>query len=88
MPERGFDAEPATGCRMRAPDARTIVEFGTSFGVSSVWLAAAVRDNGGGRVVGEYVRYMRDPRNGFRLVVLPFKAGTEYSVRLPARAPA
>ena len=152
----------------RALGARTIVEFGTSFGLSTIWLAAAVRDNGGGRVVGtelvpekaeqagrnvaeagladfveirvgnaletllndpenvdlllndgfpmlaqpivelvgprmrpggvvitdnvgtfranyrDYVRYMRDARNGFRSVVVPFKAGTEYSVRLPA----
>jgi predicted O-methyltransferase YrrM len=29
-----------------------VVEFGTSFGVSTLWLAAAVRDNGGGMVVG------------------------------------
>src|ERR1700684_1739138 len=27
--------------------ARTIVEFGTSFGISSIYLAAAARDNGG-----------------------------------------
>jgi predicted O-methyltransferase YrrM len=31
--------------------ARTVVEFGTSFGLSTMWLAAAVRANGGGRVV-------------------------------------
>jgi predicted O-methyltransferase YrrM len=31
--------------------ARTIVEFGTSFGISTLHLAAAVRDNGGGRVI-------------------------------------
>ena len=36
----------------RAIGARHIVEFGTSFGVSTIWLAAAVRDNGGGRVTG------------------------------------
>ncbi len=35
----------------RALRARTIVEFGTSFGLSTLWLAAAVRANGGGRVV-------------------------------------
>lgn len=35
----------------RASGARTIVEFGTSFGVSTIHLAAAVRDNGGGRVI-------------------------------------
>jgi predicted O-methyltransferase YrrM len=31
---------------------RHAVEFGTSFGISTVYLAAAVRDNGGGRVIG------------------------------------
>ena len=36
----------------RAIGARRIVEFGTSFGVSTVYLALAVRDNGGGLVVG------------------------------------
>ena len=36
----------------RALGATSVVEFGTSFGVSTIWLAAAVRDNGGGRVVG------------------------------------
>jgi predicted O-methyltransferase YrrM len=35
----------------RACNARNVVEFGTSFGVSTIYLAAAVRDNGGGRVV-------------------------------------
>lgn len=31
--------------------ARTVVEFGTSFGISTLHLAAALRDNGGGRVI-------------------------------------
>lgn len=31
--------------------ARCIVEFGTSFGVSTLHLAAALRDNGGGRLI-------------------------------------
>lgn len=31
--------------------AKTVVEFGTSFGLSTIYLAAAVRDNGGGRVI-------------------------------------
>jgi predicted O-methyltransferase YrrM len=31
--------------------ARTIVEFGCSFGISALHLAAAVRDNGGGQVI-------------------------------------
>lgn len=36
----------------RAIGARSIVEFGTSFGVSTIHLAAALRDNGGGRLIG------------------------------------
>ncbi|MEU0498398.1 class I SAM-dependent methyltransferase [Mycobacterium sp. NPDC006124] len=36
----------------RATGARTVVEYGTSFGVSTIHLAAAVRDNGGGTVIG------------------------------------
>lgn len=36
----------------RAIGARHVVEFGTSFGISTLYLAAAVRDNGGGRVIG------------------------------------
>ncbi len=36
----------------RATGARRIVEAGTSFGVSTLYLAAAVRDNGGGVVFG------------------------------------
>lgn len=35
----------------RATRARTIVEFGTSFGLSTLHLAAALRDNGGGRLI-------------------------------------
>jgi len=35
----------------RTGRARTIVEFGTSFGISTLHLAAALRDNGGGLLV-------------------------------------
>ncbi|XGC79820.1 O-methyltransferase [Bdellovibrio bacteriovorus] len=35
----------------RSMKARNIVEFGTSFGVSTIYLAAALRDNGGGKVI-------------------------------------
>jgi predicted O-methyltransferase YrrM len=35
----------------RSSGARSIVEFGTSFGISTLHLAAALRDNGGGRLV-------------------------------------
>jgi predicted O-methyltransferase YrrM len=36
---------------VRATRPGTVVEFGTSFGISTVHLAAAVRDNGTGRVI-------------------------------------
>jgi len=37
---------------IRGSKARNIVEFGTSFGVSTIHLAAALRDNGGGKIIG------------------------------------
>ena len=47
---------PATGKLLymlaRATRARTIVEYGTSFGLSTLHLAAALRDNGGGLLIG------------------------------------
>ena len=36
----------------RSLAARRIVEFGTSFGISTIYAAAAARDNGNGRVIG------------------------------------
>lgn len=36
----------------RGTNARNIVEFGTSFGLSTLYMAAALRDNGGGRLIG------------------------------------
>jgi predicted O-methyltransferase YrrM len=35
----------------RSTGARTMVEFGTSLGISTLHLAAALRDNGGGRLI-------------------------------------
>lgn len=35
----------------RSAKATSVVEFGTSFGISTLHLAAALRDNGGGRVI-------------------------------------
>ncbi|HEV7323053.1 MAG TPA: class I SAM-dependent methyltransferase [Ensifer sp.] len=35
----------------RSSGARTIVEFGTSFGISTLYLSAALRDNGGGQLI-------------------------------------
>jgi predicted O-methyltransferase YrrM len=46
---------PETGVLLymlaRATGARSIVEFGTSFGISTLHLAAALKDNGGGRLI-------------------------------------
>ena len=36
----------------RGLQARRVVEFGTSYGVSTLYLAAAMRDQGGGLVIG------------------------------------
>lgn len=36
---------------VRGSGAKTIVEFGTSFGLSTLYMAAALRDNGGGRII-------------------------------------
>ena len=36
----------------RSVRAKNIIEFGTSFGISTLHLAAALRDNGGGRLIG------------------------------------
>lgn len=36
---------------LRSSQARTVVEFGTSFGISAIWIAAALRSNGGGQLI-------------------------------------
>jgi predicted O-methyltransferase YrrM len=36
----------------RSIGARRVVEFGTSFGISTIYLSAGVKDNGGGHVIG------------------------------------
>ena len=56
LSDKYIPLEPAQGmlCYLlaRSLRAQRIVEFGTSFGVSTIYLAMAVRDNGGGRVIG------------------------------------
>lgn len=37
---------------VRSMGARHVVEFGTSFGISTLHIAAALKDNGGGRIIG------------------------------------
>jgi predicted O-methyltransferase YrrM len=39
----------------RALNAKNIVEFGTSFGISTIYLAAGAKDNGGGMVIGSEI---------------------------------
>ena len=56
MADKLVALEPAKAefCHLtcRALQARRVVEVGTSYGVSTLYLAAAVRNNGGGVVVG------------------------------------
>jgi predicted O-methyltransferase YrrM len=40
---------------VRASKARRIVEFGTSMGISTIYLAAGLRDNGGGQLIGSEI---------------------------------
>jgi predicted O-methyltransferase YrrM len=47
----GYEAGELIYNTARAINARRIVEFGTSFAFSTIYLAAAVRDNGGGTVI-------------------------------------
>ncbi|MEO5760267.1 MAG: O-methyltransferase [Mesorhizobium sp.] len=46
---------PETGTLLymlaRSTGARVVIEFGTSFGISTLYLAAALRDDGGGRLI-------------------------------------
>jgi predicted O-methyltransferase YrrM len=53
--ERFLAVSPAYGCFLymtaRACKATRIVEFGTSMGVSTIYLATALRDNGGGHLI-------------------------------------
>lgn len=55
-PENGFPINADQGELLyvvgRAIGARRVVEFATSLGFSTIYLAAAVRDNGGGIVIG------------------------------------
>ena len=36
---------------VRSTHAKTVLEFGTSFGISAIYIAATLRDNGGGRLI-------------------------------------
>ncbi|QYN32362.1 class I SAM-dependent methyltransferase [Pseudonocardia sp. DSM 110487] len=55
----GFSIRPEQGDLIyllcRATGATRVVEFATSIGVSTIYFAAAVRDNGGGTVIGSEI---------------------------------
>ena len=55
MREAAMPVTPAFGkllyVLVRATGARTVVEYGTSLGISTLFLAAALRDNGGGHLL-------------------------------------
>jgi predicted O-methyltransferase YrrM len=51
----------------RARRARQIVEFGTSFGISRIHLACALRDNAGGYLIGTELEPTKAKRAGENL---------------------
>ena len=51
----------------RACRARRIVEFGSSMGISSIYLASALRDNGGGKLIGSEIETSKVVRAQFHL---------------------
>ena len=57
--DHGFSIQPEQGQLIyllcRALRARRVVEFATSVGVSTLYFAAALRDNGGGLVIGSEI---------------------------------
>lgn len=65
----------------RANGAQRIVEFGTSFGISTLHLAAALRDNGGGRLItcefepSKVVRARRNLADGGLLDLVEIREG-------------
>ncbi|QPF87626.1 class I SAM-dependent methyltransferase [Bradyrhizobium genosp. L] len=57
--EQGFSIHPEQGeliyLLCRGLGARRVVEFATSVGMSTLYFAAAIRDNGGGTVIGSEI---------------------------------
>jgi predicted O-methyltransferase YrrM len=47
---------------VRAVEAQNVIEFGTSFGISTVYLAAGLRDNGKGLVIGTEIEPSKHSR--------------------------
>jgi predicted O-methyltransferase YrrM len=65
----------------RSTGARTIVEFGTSFGISTLHMAAALNDNGGGKLItsefepSKIVVARRNLAEGGLIDLVEFRAG-------------
>lgn len=65
----------------RSGRAKTIVEFGTSFGISTLYLAAALRDNGGGHLItsefetSKVVRARQNLVDGGLIDLIEFREG-------------
>ena len=51
----------------RSVGARRIVEFGSSMAVSTIYLAAAIRDNGGGQLIGSEIETSKVVRSLFHV---------------------
>lgn len=51
----------------RSVRARRIVEFGSSMAVSTIYLASALRDNGGGKLIGSEIEPSKVVRSQFHL---------------------
>jgi predicted O-methyltransferase YrrM len=52
----------------RSTGAKSIVEYGMSFGISTLFLAAALRDNGGGRIITTEIEAQKAQRAHNNLV--------------------
>jgi len=89
--EFGFSIHPAQGDLIyllcRALGARRAVEFATSIGMSTLYFAAAIRDNGGGTVIGseivpEKLRAARRNLAAAGLAACPQAANTKANVAI------
>ncbi|WP_036771213.1 class I SAM-dependent methyltransferase [Photorhabdus australis] len=62
----------------RANSSRSVIEFGTSFGISTLHLAAAVKDNGGGKVISTEFEHKKVVQARINME----KAGVEHLVEI------
>ena len=67
---------------IRASRPSTVVEFGTSFGISTIHLGAAVRDNGAGRVLSTELNAAKVARARANISEAGLADGLEISCRL------